>query len=306
MRLSFTPFLVVALAAIFWTTVIYSGVGESDHITFDTPQTTAVSAVTPDNEADSLRRSLLTRLEFEELNLRLLGVVSFQGDISCYIRQPGQTNQMTYKPGDVIGGYRIDQIQNQAVVFEREGTRLWLMLGDNEDKATAPDGEMDAAPDASAEPDTEATSTPVFTADHDGLDAEDIAQGDNSLEEEAAALAVDLKKAPDHLKSTTDYYETASLIEDGSNTRPRKVAGKVVDVTRSAGLGRYIKIRHDNGFETVYGHLSRQLVKEGQVVHQGDAIGREGNTGISTGPHLHFEIHKNGKPVNPESYIKFR
>lgn len=65
------------------------------------------------------------------------------------------------------------------------------------------------------------------------------------------------------------------------------------------GAGRYIKIRHGGQYTTVYMHLSRQLVRVGQSVKKGERIALSGNTGRSTGPHLHYEFHINGHPVNP-------
>lgn len=71
------------------------------------------------------------------------------------------------------------------------------------------------------------------------------------------------------------------------------------------GYGFYVVIRHENKLETLYGHLSRFLVKENQYVKEGEAIGIAGNTGRSTGPHLHFEFRYNGKCINPEKLIDF-
>ncbi len=71
------------------------------------------------------------------------------------------------------------------------------------------------------------------------------------------------------------------------------------------GYGFYVVIRHENKLETLYGHLSRFLVKENQYVNEGDAIGLAGNSGRSTGPHLHFEFRYNGKCINPEHLINF-
>ena len=64
-------------------------------------------------------------------------------------------------------------------------------------------------------------------------------------------------------------------------------------------------IRHDNGLETIYGHLSKQLVKENEYVKAGDVIGLGGNTGRSTGSHLHFETRFLGEVINPEFMFDF-
>ena len=71
------------------------------------------------------------------------------------------------------------------------------------------------------------------------------------------------------------------------------------------GYGKYVVIRHDNGLETVYGHLSKQLVEENQLVKAGEVIGLGGNTGRSTGSHLHFETRFLGIAINPIYMIDF-
>ena len=71
------------------------------------------------------------------------------------------------------------------------------------------------------------------------------------------------------------------------------------------GYGYYLVIRHPNGLETVYGHLSKFLVKENQIVRAGEPIALGGNTGRSTGSHLHFETRFLGKDINPEEIIDF-
>lgn len=71
------------------------------------------------------------------------------------------------------------------------------------------------------------------------------------------------------------------------------------------GYGHYLVIRHPNGLETVYGHLSRKLVAENEIVHAGDPIGLGGSTGRSTGSHLHFETRILGNALNPALLFDF-
>lgn len=77
--------------------------------------------------------------------------------------------------------------------------------------------------------------------------------------------------------------------------------GVVQIAGRSSGYGNLVKLNHGNGFGTGYGHLSRIFVRPGQSVRKGQQIGAVGNTGLSTGPHLHYELYKNGTAVNPRS-----
>lgn len=79
--------------------------------------------------------------------------------------------------------------------------------------------------------------------------------------------------------------------------------GTVVQAGWSGGYGIMVKIRHSNGYETWYAHMSAKTVSVGDKVSQGQQIGRIGSTGNSTGPHLHFELRINGSPVNPMRYI---
>lgn len=68
-------------------------------------------------------------------------------------------------------------------------------------------------------------------------------------------------------------------------------------------LGKLVKINHGHGVQTLYGHLAKAEVRVGQKIMRGDVIGFVGNTGVSTGPHVHYEVFVNGLPVNPLRYI---
>lgn len=80
--------------------------------------------------------------------------------------------------------------------------------------------------------------------------------------------------------------------------------GKVIVAEDSGnGYGNYIILDHQNGFKTLYGHNSKLLVSVGDIVAKGDKIALSGNTGNSTGPHLHFEVHVNDEKVDPQQYL---
>lgn len=80
--------------------------------------------------------------------------------------------------------------------------------------------------------------------------------------------------------------------------------GKIAETGFNRIFGNYVIITHDRGYQSLYGHLSAIYVKRGQYVTQGTAVGAVGNTGYSTGPHLHLSIYKNGSLINPFSVLK--
>jgi murein DD-endopeptidase MepM/ murein hydrolase activator NlpD len=79
--------------------------------------------------------------------------------------------------------------------------------------------------------------------------------------------------------------------------------GRVISVSFDSKMGNMVKVDHGYGIETVYGHLSKSLVKEGQRVKRGDVVALVGSTGLSTGPHLHYMVKKNGQALDPTKFI---
>ena len=103
------------------------------------------------------------------------------------------------------------------------------------------------------------------------------------------------------------HYGTDIKVYVGDTIRSA-FSGKIRIVAnqgRKKGYGKYVVIRHHNGLETVYGHLSKQLVVEDQEVKAGEPIGLGGNTGRSTGSHLHFETRFLGQFIDPEKLFDF-
>lgn len=101
------------------------------------------------------------------------------------------------------------------------------------------------------------------------------------------------------------HYGTDIKVQIGDSVRAA-FPGTVRIVNYDAkGYGYYVVVRHTNGLETVYGHFSRPLVDENETVSAGDVVGLGGNTGRSTGSHLHFETRYLGNPFNPELIFDF-
>lgn len=103
------------------------------------------------------------------------------------------------------------------------------------------------------------------------------------------------------------YHNGLDIATPRSSSMPPLFACAGGTVTRAGwdpwGLGLHVRIAHGNGYETVYGHMSRLNVGYGEKVSQGEVIGLMGSTGRSTGPHVHFTINYNGVPQNPLNYV---
>lgn len=121
---------------------------------------------------------------------------------------------------------------------------------------------------------------------------------------------------PIHGEITTEFgvpeppfqpIHTGIDISDGepSGVTPVKAfrAGRVIDIERGGGLGNHVIVDHGGGLTSVYGHLYSIAVAVGQAVDTTTTLGYEGSTGVSTGPHVHFEIRVSGQPVNPHLYV---
>lgn len=99
------------------------------------------------------------------------------------------------------------------------------------------------------------------------------------------------------------FHEGLDISIDEGTPVKATANGVVIFVGENSGFGNTVKIFHGNGIVTLYGHLRDYTVRTGDRVKRGDIIGHVGNTGRSTGPHLHYEVRVDGIPVNPQNYI---
>jgi len=108
----------------------------------------------------------------------------------------------------------------------------------------------------------------------------------------------------DVLVSGGKVARIAPAIEAPAGAPVRAAAGgKVLRSGYEALYGNILVVDHGNGFRTVYAHLAERLVATGDSVQKGDLIGKVGDTGRTTGPHLHYEVRVNGLPVNPTRFL---
>lgn len=272
----------------------------------------------------------VTLLEFGELGLRMVGMASFNNKVSVFIQQPGLPDQMIYEVGAVIGGFKIIDIQPEYTVFEKSGTNVWLALGApaDEDEGVDVESEEDLS-FAEVEHKRRPTGVKNRTNAYDTAEIVDELPGSKaasrpsprrSRDSETTVLAsaapggrfmlpmegrvtsrFGYRKSP--VGGGRTYHNGVDLAAPARSRILSSAAGRVIKVSRSWAKGLNVLIQHANGFSTAYFHLSKVEVDEGEVVRQGQLIGLEGSSGQSTGPHLHFEIHKDGVAVDPALYL---
>jgi murein DD-endopeptidase MepM/ murein hydrolase activator NlpD len=100
-----------------------------------------------------------------------------------------------------------------------------------------------------------------------------------------------------------DFHQGIDISGDHGTPVISTAQGRVKIAGFYGSFGLTIQVEHENGMTTLFGHLSKVYVKPGEEVRRGQKIGLMGNTGMSTGPHLHYEVRINDQPVNPKPYL---
>ncbi len=167
-------------------------------------------------------------------------------------------------------------------------------------------------------PPAEAVATPAPTADDSSSSSADSSSSDSSSSSSSTAPAASSPKSSAGFiwpvtGPITSYFGPSHPLGIDIGLGPSGVgipikavmAGTVTFAGGNAccSYGYYVVVDHGGGFQTLYAHLSQINVSVGETVSQGEVVGLSGTTGYSTGPHLHFEVHLNGKVVNPLSYL---
>lgn len=171
-------------------------------------------------------------------------------------------------------------------------------------------------------------SDSTIAAAPENLDVDGLISRANTLSASFAEVSTTLSRNTERLESTPSIMPTAGWLSSEFSkarfhpilhkTRPHEgidvaapygapvvapAAGTVERISTQTGYGLVLEVIHGNGIETKYAHLSAVKVRTGQHVVRGQPIAAVGNSGLSTGPHLHYEIHINGKVVDPLTYV---
>ena len=236
--------------------------------------------------------------------------------VSRVIR-PSEANAMSSRPRDLGEvAQRVASLRDTLDVIRKREAQIRLLAGLPATDSAGPNGGADAAPGDS-------TTRPPIHAD-----VETLIQRADLLSARFAAVTDSLEQNAKRFASVPSIMPTAGwLTSQFTRTRNHPLlhisrphegidvsapmgapiiapaSGTVMRVGYENGYGNTLEIDHGNGIVTRYAHCSRIDVRNGQRVTRGQRIAAVGSTGLSTGPHLHYEIHINGKLVNPLTYV---
>ena len=208
----------------------------------------------------------------------------------------------------------IAQVQTRLAQFE-ERTRTLAIAAGVGDLLNAP-ADADRSRTGSGGPLDRLSAEPeLLVKRQDSLERQ-LASVEHKLSEQALLLSHTPSVAPvvgvvtdgfgpriDPITRKPAFHEGLDISVNIGTGVKAPADGVVVFADRDAGYGKMVRIAHGYGFTTIYGHLERLLVKPGQKVARGQVIGLVGLTGRTTGPHLHYEVWKDGERRNPLHYI---
>lgn len=274
-----------------------------------------------------------------DLNVRIVGTANFQGRYTALIEDMNTHTDSFYKVGDPIYGYRIEAISGDGVKLEKNGKTSFLAFEAPKTILPATDEAAKAPAQAVASiatPSSEEATRNFYTAKASKSTTRwDLftPKKDQAASKKPSLAGVGDKKAKTVASSSSSrgrfgmpiarYKRLSSKfgyrkhpigggtkmhkgIDFSANrgTRILSAAGGVVKFSGwKSGFGYTVIVDHQNGYETLYAHCSKLIADTGDNVGRGDLIAEVGSTGASTGNHLHFEVHRNGTPIDPAQFL---
>jgi len=210
---------------------------------------------------------------------------------------------------------KLEGLEKQLTEFEEKTRRLSIAAGLSavHDPGTGGVGGLSAIPlDATASVElglSEATRrSGLISSRLDVVEQRLILEADRlaltpTLAPAAGVLTAGFGMRDDPFTGRREFHTGIDISTPTGNRVYAPAGGTVVRVAWDKGYGRIVQVAHGFGVTTLFGHLDTARVTEGQRIQRGDLLALVGSTGRSTGPHLHYEVHVNGKPVNPLDYV---
>ena len=252
---------------------------------------------------------------FEALDANLAGVFETDGVTRALVSinwpgAPGGRRDVLLGRGDLLAGFTLRDIDGDRVVFGEGGAEHALQLA----------GTRRISSDRGVK-----VYTTAYHGDNDFHRESRRIQPNKIAADARRQMALASGRRPDFIRPMKGGWISSGF---GLRRRPKVSGGwgsrlhQGVDIAAPAGTtvrasaegrvtasgfgmakGHYVVVQHSGGYTSHYFHLSRRYVSRGQYVTQGQRIGSEGQTGNSTGPHLHFQIEKNGQPLDPGIFL---
>ncbi|MCX7625791.1 MAG: peptidoglycan DD-metalloendopeptidase family protein [Candidatus Sumerlaeaceae bacterium] len=264
-----------------------------------------------------------SKAEPPDLRVRIIGTASFQDRAVALVEDLNSQIQAFYRVGDVLYGYRIVAIEPTRVLLERDGQSYVVAYEPLTFRSPEPESTANPPPRPTFYVDiVPRRTTPSFygpgpsAARWDSWSAPPSAPPTAIRTDLGGRFAFPVASYK-RLSSPFGYrrhpirggVRKHTGIDLASWTGTKIFAADSGTVIHSGWLGGYgycVMIDHHNGYVTVYGHCSKLVVDVGDNVRRGDYIAQVGSTGASTGPHLHFEIRRNGTPIDPALFFRGR
>jgi len=264
-----------------------------------------------------------------DLNIRIVGTAAFQGRTTALIEDLNTHSDSFYKVGDPIYGYKVKEISAAGIYLEKEGRRAFVPLESTSIRARQTQDKDVVVANTYLPSSSDLRSSPNFYTDFgkSGTNWDLLGGKRSTASAKAPALAGDLVTAATATSRFAMPIASFKKLSSGFGYRKHPIGGgtkmhKGIDLAANrgtkifaadagkvkwsgwkGGYGYCVIIDHLNGYETLYGHCSKLIADVGDNVRKRDFIAEVGSTGASTGNHLHFEVHKNGTPVDPEPHV---
>ncbi|MCX7964254.1 MAG: M23 family metallopeptidase [Candidatus Sumerlaea chitinivorans] len=256
------------------------------------------------------------------LGIRVVGTASFQDRKTALIYDENSQTEAFFRVGDLLYGYRILDIAPTLIVLEKGGIRYDMAF---QPMPLAPPSVAPPSPSPRIEPNIYGQPAIARAAPNLYVPPSAATQWDRWAAPPAAPSTAIATELGGRFAFPLQRYKRVSSpfgyrrhpirggvrmhkgIDLASWTGTKIFAADSGTVIHSGWLGGYgycVMVDHHNGYVTVYGHCSRLLVDVGDNVRRGDYIAQVGSTGASTGPHLHFEVRRNGVPIDPAPFLR--